>query len=70
MLLFDKKFIFHRKLKQIFIILFTGIVSSNAMANFILECTTTKILKMGGGVPPQPIGGVFQFNSQGYFYKR
>jgi hypothetical protein len=65
MLLFDKKFLFHRKLKQIFIILFTGIVSTNAMANFILECTTTKILKMGGGVPPQPIGGVFQFNSQG-----
>jgi hypothetical protein len=62
---FSKKNIIHLKSLKRVATLFIYLACTNSFANFILECKTTKILKMGAGIPPQPIGGVFQFRTAG-----
>lgn len=37
------------------------LIANNSYANLIFDCRTTRIIKAGAGVPPQPLGGKFRF---------
>lgn len=57
----ESKTIHMRAVKSI-LMLFLVATSDGVLANYEIDCKTTKILSAGAGIPPQPVGGVFRFS--------
>lgn len=49
-------------ISKFIICLIFSIASNSAFSQFIIDCTTTKIIESGAGVQPQPVGSKFRFS--------